>query len=262
MINISQSFLKEFNAYKLGQTCGLQVKSKYIDNNYPNESSQVMELGNYFEFMATGALPRDGHIPMAQTVYKGTKKERLDEKYQRAMDSAIFFKKIVQDYDITILETSKKVTNNGMTGIIDILAKWRDKIVVIDLKYSGLLYDRWNELGWDIDSLPEKHNLMLQPIQYKLLLSYEFNLPIEEVEFYFFVFSSTNPHDAKIIKVVNDDITIQQHLLAVSYVKKELEKPIDVVFKPKPDLLRCFNCGIKESCSYRMDIPPIIEVVY
>lgn len=62
MINISQSFLKEFNKYKLGETCGLQVKAKYIDNNYPIKSSEVMELGNFFEFMATGSLPRDGHI--------------------------------------------------------------------------------------------------------------------------------------------------------------------------------------------------------
>jgi len=262
MINISQSFIKEFNKYKLGLTCGLQVKAKYIDNNYPRETSEVMELGNFFEFMATGSLPRDGHIPVAGVVYKGTAKQRLDDKYQRAMDSAVFFKKIVQFYGIEIKETGKSITQNGMTGILDIYAEWDGRVSIIDTKYSGLLYDRWNELGWDLDSLPEKHNLMLQPIQYKILMSLELGVPIDDIDFYFFVFSSTNPNDAKIIKVVNDETTIEQHHLAISYVKRELAKPVDVIFKAKPELLRCLDCALKENCDFRIEVPPIVEVYY
>jgi hypothetical protein len=262
MINISQSFLKEFNKYKIGQSCGLQVKAKYIDNNYPNESSEVMELGNFFEFMATGSLPRDGHIPIAGVVYKGTAKQKLDDKYQRAMDSALFFKKIINFYNIEIKQTGKIVTQDGMTGIMDIYAYWNNRHTIIDTKYSGLLYDRWNDLGWDIDSLPEKHSTMLQPVQYKILLSLELGIPIEDIDFYFFVFSSTNSNDAKIIKVVNDESTIEQHKLAVAYVKKQLEKPIDKVFKAKPELLRCNNCRIKNNCEFKIEIPTIVEVYY
>jgi len=262
MINISQSFIKEFNKYKLGLTCGLQVKAKYIDNNYPRTSSDVMELGNFFEFMATGSLPRDGHIPMASVVYKGTAKQKLDDRYQRAMDSAIFFKKIISFYGIDIKETGKSITQDGMTGILDIYAEWNGRICVIDTKYSGLLYDRWNDMGWDIDSLPEKHNLMLQPVQYKILMSLELGVPIDDIDFYFFVFSSANPNDAKIIKVVNDEATIEQHFLAIKYLKKELVKPMDILFKAKPDLLRCLDCGIRENCDFKIDIPPIVEIYY
>jgi len=262
MINISQSFLKEFNKYKLGETCGLQVKAKYIDNNYPRTSSEVMELGNFFEFNATGSLPRDGHIPVANVVYKGTAKQKLDDKYQRALDSALFFKRIIQHYGIEIKETGKVITQDGMTGILDIYAEWDGRVCIIDTKYSGLLYDKWNSMGWDIDSLPEKHNLMLQPVQYKILMSLELGIPIEDIDFYFFVFSSTNPNDAKIIKVVNDEATIEQHLLAVKYVKNQLEKPIDVLFKAKPELLRCLDCGIKENCNFHIEVPPIVEIYY
>ena len=262
MINISQSFLKEFNKYKLGETCGLQVKAKYIDNTYPRTSSEVMELGNFFEFMATGSLPRDGHIPVAGVVYKGTAKQRLDDKYQRAMDSALFFKKIVEFYGIEIKETGKVITQDGMTGILDISAEWNGRVSIIDTKYSGLLYDRWNEMGWDIDSLPEKHNLMLQPVQYKILMSLELGIPVKDIDFYFFVFSSSNPNDAKIIKVVNDEATIEQHHLAISYVKKELAKPVDVIFKAKPELLRCLDCALKENCDYRIEVPPIVQIYY
>jgi hypothetical protein len=262
MINISQSFLKEFNKYKLGETCGLQVKAKYIDNNYPRTSSEAMDLGNFFEFMATGSLPRDGQIPVAKVVYKDTPKQRLDDKFQRAMDSALFFKRIIKHYDIEIKETGKVVTQDGMTGILDIYAEWNGRHCIIDTKYSGLLYDRWNEMGWELDSLPEKHNLMLQPVQYKILMSLELGIPLEDIDFYFFVFSSTNPNDAKIIKVVNDEATIEQHYLAISYVKRELSKPVDLIFKAKPELLRCLDCGIKENCSFRIEIPPIQEVYY
>jgi hypothetical protein len=262
MINISQSFLKEFNKYKLGETCGLQVKAKYIDNNYPRTSSEAMDLGCFFEFMATGSLPRDGQIPVAKVVYKDTPKQRLDDKFQRAMDSALFFKRIIKHYDIEIKETGKVVTQDGMTGILDIYAEWNGRHCIIDTKYSGLLYDRWNEMGWELDSLPEKHNLMLQPVQYKILMSLELGTPLEDIDFYFFVFSSTNPNDAKIIKVVNDEATIEQHHLAISYVKRELSKPVDLIFKAKPELLRCLDCGIKENCSFRIEIPPIQEVYY
>ena len=262
MINISQSFLKEFNKYKLGLTCGLQVKAKYIDNNYPRTSSEVMELGNFFEFMATGSLPRDGHIPVANVVYKGTAKQKLDDKYQRAMDSAVFFKKIIQHYGIEIKETGKVMTQNGMTGILDIYAEWDGRVSIIDTKYSGLLYDRWNEMGWDLDSLPEKHNLMLQPVQYKILMSLELGIPVEDIDFYFFVFSSSNPNDAKIIKVVNDEATIEQHHLAISYVKRELAKPVDIIFKAKPELLRCLDCALKDDCAFRIEVPPIQEIYY
>jgi hypothetical protein len=201
-------------------------------------------------------------IPVAKVVYKDTPKKKLDDKYQRAMDSAVFFKKVVKFYGINIKETGKVVTQDGMTGIMDIYADWNGRHTIIDTKYSGLLYDRWNEMGWELDSLPEKHGLMLQPVQYKILMSLELGVPVEEIDFYFFVFSSTNPNDAKIIKVVNDEATIEQHHLAISYVKKELEKPIDKVLKAKPELLRCHDCAIKDNCISKIEIPPIVEVYY
>jgi hypothetical protein len=103
---------------------------------------------------------------------------------------------------------------------------------------------------------------MLQPVQYKILMSLELGIPVKDIDFYFFVFSSSNPNDAKIIKVVNDEATIEQHHLAISYVKKELAKPVDVIFKAKPELLRCLDCALKENCDYRIEVPPIVQIYY
>jgi hypothetical protein len=262
MIDISQSFIKSFNDMRLGKKCGLIVKAQYIDKTYTHESSEVMELGNFFEFMATGSLPRDGHIPIAKVVYKDTPKQKLSDNYQKAMNSALFFKDIIHQYNIEIVETGKVITKNGMTGILDIVANWNGRVSIIDTKYSGLLYDRWNDMGWDTDSLPEKHKTMIQGVHYKILMSLELGIPVEDIDFYFFVFSSQDPKDAKIIKLVVDEATIQQHLLAIDYVKKQLEKPVDVIFKPNPSLKACNDCSLRNNCDFKIEIPQIEEVYY
>ena len=261
MINISQSFLKEFAEYKSGNTCGLQVKAKYIDGiKFP--SSDAMELGNYFEYMATGSLPRDGHTPEAKIVYKGTAKESFSADYQRANESAELFKKTIEHYGIEIIDTGRVATQDGMTGIMDIVAKWDDRICIIDTKYSGLIDDKWSDFGWNLDMLPEKHSLMLQPVQYKILLSKELDCDIEDIDFYFFVFSSKEVMNVKLIKVNVDELTIANHLSTVEWVKTELKKPIDKLFKAKPTLKGCFECPIKDNCKSKVEVPHIDQIAY
>jgi hypothetical protein len=261
MINISQSFLKEFAEYKSGNTCGLQVKAKYIDGiKFP--STDTMEYGNAFEYFATGSIPRDGHIPEIEKVYVGTKRESVSVQYQKIIESAELFKKTIQHYDIQIIDTGRVCTQDGMTGIMDIVAKWNDRVCIIDTKYSGLINDRWSDYGWNLDMLPERHNLMLQPVQYKILLSKELGCEPEDIDFYFFVFSSKEVMDVKLIKVNVDELTIANHLTTVEWVKTELEKPIDKVFKAKPELKRCFECPIKDNCKFKIEVPHIDEIAY
>ena len=261
MINISQSFLKEYADYKSGNACGLQVKAKYIDGiKFP--SSDAMELGNFFEYMATGSLPRDGHTPEAKIVYKGTAKESYSADYQRAVESAELFKNIIKHYEIEIIDTGRVATQDGMTGIMDIVAKWDDRICIIDTKYSGLIDDKWSDFGWNLDMLPEKHSLMLQPVHYKIILSKELGCDPEDIDFYFFVFSSKNVHDVKLIKVHNEENTFATHLSTVEWLKRELTKPIEQIFKAKPTLQRCFECPISDKCVSKVEIPHIDEIVY
>jgi len=262
-MKISQSFLKDYADYREGKTCGLQTKAKYIDG-IKFFSSDVMELGNFFEFMATGSLPRDGHIPVADVVYKNKPNEKMSEPYERATKSAEYFKEIIEYYGIEILDTGVAITlDNGMTGIMDIVAKWGDRVVIIDTKYSGLLDDRWNDLGWEINSLPDKHKLMIQGVHYRILLSEKMNIPIEDIDFYFFLFSQQKPRDVRIIKQVIDELTIQRHLAVVESVKYDFETyPIESLLKAIPTLLRCGECTINSTCKHRATMPIIQEVLY
>lgn len=261
MINISQSFLKEFAKYKSGETCGLQVKAKYVDGvQFP--STDAMELGNYFEYQATGCLPRSGNKPEAKIVYKGTARESLATDYQRANESALFFKKIVKEYNIEILELGKVVTQDGMTGIMDIVAKWNNRICIIDTKYTGLIDDRWSDFGWNLDALPQKDGLMMQGVHYRILLAKELEVEPENIDFYYFVFSSKNPMDVKIIKQLSDETTFYNHLSMVESVKNQLQNSVDKFFKPIPTIMRCYECPLKDTCKFKVELPTIDQVAY
>jgi len=258
-MKISQSFVKEYSKYKQKKACGLQVKAKYIDGiKFP--SSPVMELGNYFEFMATGCLPRSGEIPIPEIIYKGTSKEKLATDYERANASAVFFNKIVDRYKIKILETGKVITKGNRTGILDIVAKFQNRICVIDLKYSGLLEDKWSEFGWETESLPYKDNLMIQAVHYTILLAEVCEVDYADIDFYFFIFNSKNPEDAKILKINIDPDAFETHLEAVQKVYQEV-----VVnnhnFKPYPSLRLCNSCPLTD-CKHKLTIPEIEEVYY
>ena len=100
---ISQSFLKNYNDYKGKKLCGLKFKAQHFDNlEFP--TSLPMDLGNYFEYVATGCLPRNGIKPEPKISYIGTKREAMSTPYVRANESAELFKKIKEAYKIEIVD--------------------------------------------------------------------------------------------------------------------------------------------------------------
>jgi len=251
---ISQSFLKEFTKYLHNETCGLQLKAKYYDGvQFPPTETQ--ELGQYFEYMATGQLPKYGNLPEPKMISGGKKMSVI---YERAFESAQFCKEIFQEYGIKIIETGLKLEGSKTTGEIDIFAEWDGKRVFIDLKYSGAIDDRWSEFGWETESLPTKDNLMIQGVQYKMLAKE--CLGIEDVPFYYFIFSAKDPKYAKIILQEVDEGRFVEHEIAVSNVYNKLQKVSLEYFKAKPSLKMCGDCPI-EDCPSRVTLP-LIETIY
>lgn len=251
---ISQSFLKEFTKYLHNETCGLQLKAKYYDGvQFPPTETQ--ELGQYFEYMATGQLPKYGNLPEPKMISGGKKMSVI---YERAFESAQFCKEIFQEYGIKIIETGLKLEGSKTTGEIDIFAEWDGKRVFIDLKYSGAIDDRWSEFGWETESLPTKDNLMIQGVQYKMLAKE--CLGIEDIPFYYFIFSAKDPKYAKIILQEVDEGRFVEHEIAVSNVHNKLQKVSLEYFKAKPSLKMCGDCPI-EDCPSRVTLP-LIETIY
>jgi len=259
---ISQSLMKNYVDYLNEKECGLFFQAKYItkDPEAQTPPSEAMELGIYFEYLCTGALPKSGVIPEPEVVYKGKPNEKLSAPYERVVQSANNFKKIIEHYNIEILNVGLDLNDGEISGVVDIDAMWNGERVFIDLKYSGLIDDKWNETGWDIESLHMKDSLMIQGVHYKLLADRILN--VNDIPFYYFVFSSKDPNDIKIIKQSVDDSRKQSHIVAIDNIKSRLTTDINKGFKPYPSMSKCSKCPIAHKCSSKVDYPLIQEVYY
>lgn len=259
---ISQSLMKAYVDYLNQKECGLLFKAKYIDKDPESQSepSEAMLLGIYFEYLCTGALPKSGIVPEADYVYKGKPNEKLSAPYQRAVDSVSNFKKIIEHYNIKIKKVGLYLEHNDINGVVDIHAEWDGKDVFIDLKYSGLIDDKWSETGWNTESLHMKDSLMIQGVHYKLLA--EKCLGIEDIPFYYFVFGSQDPNNIKIIRQEVDESKKQSHIVAVQNILGKIESDLHYGLKPYPSLQKCSKCPISHKCESRVDYPLIDEVFY
>jgi CRISPR/Cas system-associated exonuclease Cas4 (RecB family) len=112
-------------------------------------------------------------------------------------------------------------------------------------------------MGWDLESLHMKDSLMIQPIHYKLLA--EKSLGKIDIPFYFFVFSSTDVNNVKIIKVEVDESKKQSHVVALNNIKGRL---LTDKFIPHPSIQRCSKCPLSYKCQHKVEFPLVDEVFY
>ena len=282
MPNVSQSLIKSLYDYSEGKLCGLQFKGQYIDRIY-FPPTPVQKLGNYFEYLCTGALPRDGKVPEPERkkdktekiIVKGRKlksgrraKDKVIKKvvpgqltspYLRMQVQAERFKKAIKVHGIKIIKTGLELKYQDKKGIADILAHVDGEEAIIDIKSTGLIGDKWNEIGWDINALSEKDKIMIQPVFYKWLWR---KLYGRDIPFYFMVFSNTNEYDCLFLKVVIDEERFGQIEKAFEKAGKMLNKSIEEGFRAYPDVKECAECPLKSNCKSFTDIPLLQTVHY
>jgi hypothetical protein len=258
---ISQSFVKSLYKYKQKEECGLKIQAQYVEGtSFP--SSDVQELENYFEYIATGQLPRDNHVPEPKLLKNGNPAidyARMDAQKQN-------FLTIMKRLKFEVEETGFVFTNPKYSGIADIIAldkNVKSKVknnqrIIIELKTSGLLDNKLNPLGWADESIEEKWDLLIQAIHYKMLAKYEWG--IEDIPFYFMVFSNKNDWEYKIFKINVDEATKQQHLANLMNIEAYRDEIMKVGFKAYPDYKRCRDCPLAITCKDSVDVPSITEV--
>ena len=260
MNKVSQSLIKGLLDYLDEKECGLVLKAKFLDNNYqPPTESQL--LGQYFEYITTGALPKGGNIPEANFSYKGTARETMSAPYLRVHESKNVFDSIFKELDIEILEKGYLLQDDEINGVVDIYAKWNNELVFIDLKYSGLIDDKWSDFGWHEDFLHNKRGLMVQGVHYKELARRI--LGIEDIPFYYFVFSNKNPIDVKIIHQEVSEMKREEHQETIKYVAKLWKKLVETdSFEAKPNFKKCADCYLRTNCTKFAKTPEIVNVQY
>lgn len=261
MPKISQSLMKGLMEYLQGNECGIVFKERYLTKKIEFSQTDAMRLGTYFEFKATGALPRNGIAPQPDYVYKGTPKEKLSTDFERADASAMFFQALMKFWDIKVLHTNFTMETDIMKGVADLIVEWNGKPVILDLKYTGMIDDKWSDFGWHKDFLSQKDGLMVQGVMYKILAKE--TLGYDDIPFYFWVFDSKNPQNVRIIEEKVDESRFSQHMDAVINAKNYIAQHLkNDTWEARPALLRCAKCPLKSNCQYAVDYPLIEEVYY
>jgi hypothetical protein len=105
-----------------------------------------------------------------------------------------------------------------------------------------------------------KDSLMIQGVHYKMLAND--CLGIHDIPFYYFVFSTQDPNNVKIIRQEVDESRRQSHIVAINNVLGKLSKDIEKGFTPYPSLVKCNSCPINHKCKYKVDFPLVEEVFY
>lgn len=258
---LSQSLIKQLYKYKMKEECGLRIEASYINQiNFPSTDAQ--ELGNYFEYIATGQLPRDKHIPEPKKLKTG----KLSLDYARMEAQKENFIEAMQRNRFEIEKTGFEFTNPKYSGIADIIAldkNVKSKVVnnrriIIDLKTTGLINDKWTSYGWADESIEEKWDLLIQAVHYKMLAKYEWG--IDDIPFYFMVFSTKNDWEYKIFKIEVDESTKQQHYMNLKNIKSFLDQIMKSGWKAYPNYKVCRNCPLSITCSSYQDSPKIQQV--
>jgi len=262
--NLSQSLLKAYVDYYDDNVreCGLKIRKQYFEK-LPTPSSEAAKLGIYFEYKATDYVREGDPIPQPKMVYAGTSKEKFAVDYERAADSALLFKDIVQKHNIEIITTGEYMSFDGSSGISDIRAKWKGEECIIDLKYSSLIDDKWNEYGWHTESLVYKSKQLLQPIHYKYLVKN--TMGVEDIPFYYFIFSSKDPKKAKIIKtnIQQEHIQLHEDVFVPkmkSYIDFHYNNPDKL--EARPNYIRCLECPFYDNCDKKAEVPLIEQIDY
>ena len=258
-IRVSQSVIKALTDYVDDKKCGLVVERQYIKGE-KIPASDVQALGNWFEYECTGALPPyDPTVPEPKLLKSG----KMSVAYSRMLPHIENYKAAIEHYKVTDITPGIELKYGNIAGTADIIAKIDGKPVIIDIKTTGLFDDKWNDYGWRTDHLAgefrPKIGLLTQPLHYKWLYKQIHGI---DPDFYFWVFSTQNSHDFKIIKVNIEEELYEEHTQEIQSTINFLLHTFENGFKPKPSISRCAKCYFREGCEYKKSIPEIEEVWY
>jgi hypothetical protein len=256
-LTISQSLLKALTKYAEKKECGLKIEALYIDK-VKGTTTPAQALGNWFEYKCTGALPAyHPEVPEPKVLKSG----KLSVAYERMLNQVENYKQAIKHYKVTDIKEGVSFNWGNITGTADIIAKVDGKPSIIDIKTTALFDNKWEEFGWNTEHLAgefrPKLNLLLQALHYKWLYK---NIYGEDADFYFWVFSTTNQNDFKIIKVNIEDELYEEHANDIRAALNFLMHNIKTGFRAIPEISRCAKCFLSESCTSKIEVPVVSEV--
>lgn len=278
---ISQSFMKTMRNYVAGEECGVIVKKVYVDEEPIDYESESMDEGTYFEFKVSGSMGKSGVEPqpgyksaaIKANITKGTPLtlDDMTMEYKRATFNAEYVKKKIAEMGLEIVRFNVKLTKGRFQGELDLVCKVLvvpgtedkpntfhnlpvDTLIIVDLKYSGLINDKWEKFGWMWSEIQKEYH-GTQAIQYHFL---------GEMPFFFMVVSNKNLEgkdkefespDIKIFHVPVTKEMIDRHIDEGNRLFDNFKKYGEIGLVPRPNYSKCRNCQIREGCKSKHAFP-------
>ncbi len=190
---MSQSFIKKLLEVIEGDLCGKRFYETRIARNYEESTGDAATLGHRFEYLVTGEQPAHGEKDVAGPLLTSRGKPSAEEI--RIAKNAEVAREVLADLsaDYCYNEAGTRLKFKCVEGTTDVLCYpietpgASQSARVIDLKYSGLIYDKWHRWGWV--RIHEKESHMIQAKHYTLLARLLFGSAVE-IDFFFLVFNS------------------------------------------------------------------------
>ena len=240
--------------YKNNKECGIKLESKFFNQIPFNVQDKKELLSTYF---IQSVL--DSTLNNSPKVYLKSIYPKYFENLQSIVDSQLNnFNHLVGLNRFEIENKFFKFTNPKFDGTIDlVLLDNRIKTKVASKKriLAKLIFTDKIESDWSKQILENNYNELVEPLHFKMLANWEWG--IDNIPFYYFVFSNKNNHQYKIYLVDSFSETIKQHYSAMINVKEYLDEQIILGWQEKGTIENCVNCTIKDTCKYYIDTPKI-----
>jgi hypothetical protein len=270
-VAMSQSFIKKLLEVIEGDLCGKRLYETRIARNYEEATGDAATMGHRFEYLVTGEQPAHGEKDVSQPLLTSRGKPSADEL--RIAKNAEVCREVLADLSAPYcyVEAGTRLVFKCMEGTLDKLCypiqtpEANQRARVIDLKYSGLLYDRWHPWGWV--NIQEKEGTMIQAKHYTLLARLLFG-PDVEIDFFFVVFNSKKVTrqneevfgDYKPFRVRFSDEAMNEHKhFVLSIIEQYKLMHEGKKFTARPSYKGCADCPVSD-CKSRRTRPEIEEI--
>lgn len=272
--------------YINGGSCGNLMREKWVNDKLIELDSKAVRLGAYFEYILTGALPKDGKTPqpdfykkysdyvhdatLMNVKYAQEKKPIQKIKAPTPADMLAPYQlahlnknRVLTYFDlmgIKIIKFGRRLTKGKHEGTIDLLCEATKKIIfkdgtvwnigdqfVIDIKYAATIDDRWSKHGWVWT--PEQ-------LEYHGNQAKQYHF-ITGLPFYFLVVSSTNEFDIKLFRMVISEEKIMAHLALANDLEEKLKFYNEMGWEARPDIAKCGECPLRLTCPDKATYPQV-----
>jgi len=268
--------------YLAGGSCGRVIEEKYIKGRLLEDASPSMKRGTWFEFCLSGAVPKSGIVPQPEWMASALKSNKgspvglthkdMYEPYRQAANDAKVVRGYMDAWGLKIIDVGKTLTRGRFRGTLDLIVECTRDLTfvddngqqvtlkaadrfVIDLKYSDLLYDKWEKFGWAWSNIQKEfHGTQAKQYHY-----------VSGLPFMFWVVKpaakeknengENNPPDCKVFFVPITEEMIEEHIAEGNRMHEQLELHAKMGMVARPSLKKCLECVLFAECDRKHTYP-------